>query len=453
MLSFRRLTASCVAALALTGPLGAQDEELVPPAPAQEKGTRITFLPPPIEGHITLGLFDPAGKLAHVLKKNATEADFTVGLNGFITHWDGTNGAGTPLPAATYQARGFSVGDVEVEGVAFHGNDWISSEESPRLTRVVELALDPQGGLLLKAAKPDSVESVRFRYQAETDQLLPLTEAENFPESGVKQLTPGSDPQQVAATAAAGAFLLGDGKLWKVVDGKASLIEFPDMGRVISASSGRDSTVWVIDETPETNRVVKQFSASGESLRALPTDPADPPPVQIAADPTKDAIHLLEVSALRTRVRSLVLEKLEPTVDGDPNAPQISTWRTVLSKSITSSGEFDEAVVSELRGEKFSPAKSINLRLVPNPLFRNQPASVDVKVVATPEGAVLQTADGLPLKQLTETKGLRWVAMSRTEGSKALVMLQSDGAVVEEFRIRKLGQMMAFDAGTYELKR
>ena len=51
-----------------------------------------------------------------------------------------------------------------------------------------------------------------------------------------------------------------------------------------------------------------------------------------------------------------------------------------------------------------------------------------------------------------ETRGLRWAAMSRETGSNALILLQSDGAVVEEFRIRKLGHMMGFDAGTYEPK-
>jgi hypothetical protein len=38
-------------------------------------------------------------------------------------------------------------------------------------------------------------------------------------------------------------------------------------------------------------------------------------------------------------------------------------------------------------------------------------------------------------------------------GSKVLSFFQSDGAVVEQFRIRRPNNMMAFDAGEYELKR
>jgi hypothetical protein len=37
------------------------------------------------------------------------------------------------------------------------------------------------------------------------------------------------------------------------------------------------------------------------------------------------------------------------------------------------------------------------------------------------------------------------------DGSKALRIFQSDGLVVEEFRARKLANMMAFEAGEYEL--
>ncbi|MGV3533799.1 MAG: hypothetical protein ACO1QR_15635, partial [Chthoniobacteraceae bacterium] len=219
MLSFRQFLVCSLSAVALAGTSLGQEED-IPDAPPPEKGTRITFLPPPIDGTITLGLFDSTGKLVHVLKQEATEKDFTVGLNGFITHWDGTDGAGKPLKAE-YQARGFSVGDVEVEGVAFHGNDWISTEESPRLTRVVQLALDPKGDLLLKAAQPASVQTAHFRYESAKDQLVPLEKDSEFPESPLRQLTPGTELQQVAATSAAGDYLLETGKLWKVAEGKA----------------------------------------------------------------------------------------------------------------------------------------------------------------------------------------------------------------------------------------
>src|SRR5687767_9475207 len=98
------------------------------------------------------------------------------------------------------------------------------------------------------------------------------------------------------------------------------------MGRVLPASRGLASTLWVIDENGQAGAAVKQFSATGELLRALPFETYDPQPVQIIADPAKDTIHLLEISPRETRVRSLTLERLEqePATDGDPRA--VSNW-------------------------------------------------------------------------------------------------------------------------------
>ena len=49
---------------------------------------------------------------------------------------------------------------------------------------------------------------------------------------------------------------------------------------------------------------------------------------------------------------------------------------------------------------------------------------------------------------MTGTPHLKWAVIG-AEGT-ALTLFQSDGAVVEEFRIGKLANMMAFDAGEYE---
>ena len=44
----------------------------------------------------------------------------------------------------------------------------------------------------------------------------------------------------------------------------------------------------------------------------------------------------------------------------------------------------------------------------------------------------------------------RWAALA-TEADGSVSLFQSDGAAVEEYRLRKLDQMMAFDAGEYDL--
>ena len=105
---------------------------------AQESASLI-FLPPPMDdgGTISLGIY-AKGTLVRVLHREAPLDDFKQGENGLITRWDLQDGAGQPVSPGNYDASGWMVGNLSVEGVAFHGNDWIK-EESPRFVRVVGL--------------------------------------------------------------------------------------------------------------------------------------------------------------------------------------------------------------------------------------------------------------------------------------------------------------------------
>jgi hypothetical protein len=76
---------------------------------------------------------------------------------------------------------------------------------------------------------------------------------------------------------------------------------------------------------------------------------------------------------------------------------------------------------------------------------------VQIQAVPGPEGVVLMTSDGLPLARITDAKGLKWCALVRD--GKTLTLFQSDGTIVEEFKIGKPENLMAFDAGEYTFKR
>src|SRR3954464_5371921 len=99
----------CTLALAL--PLPAQEEVNPATKPGQ---VQITFLPPPMEGTISLGIYNKAGKIVRVLKREAQqEKDFIIGLNGLITTWDGKDDQGLPAKPGAYSVRGFMVRGVE----------------------------------------------------------------------------------------------------------------------------------------------------------------------------------------------------------------------------------------------------------------------------------------------------------------------------------------------------
>src|SRR5208337_3556109 len=67
----------------------AQDAE----AP-KKSGVQLMFIPPPMEGAISLGIYDATGKLVRVLHQEAPATDFFAALNGLITYWDGKDDSG-----------------------------------------------------------------------------------------------------------------------------------------------------------------------------------------------------------------------------------------------------------------------------------------------------------------------------------------------------------------------
>jgi len=87
------------------------------PTPTPAREVRIRFVPPPMEGTISLGIFDEAGKLVRVLHREAKIENFTVEENSLSTSWDGKSDTGEDAPAGKYRARGYVVGDLKAEDI------------------------------------------------------------------------------------------------------------------------------------------------------------------------------------------------------------------------------------------------------------------------------------------------------------------------------------------------
>jgi hypothetical protein len=382
----------------------------------------ITFLPPPMEGSLSMGIYDKKGKLVRVLHREATEKNFTVGLNGFITTWDGNDDAGRALPAGTYAARGFAVGKIGVEGIAIHGNDWIGdNDDAPRVVRVAEL----------RARQLDAVEIV-LQNNAGAERIETIA------------LTPPRDATPPPAT--------------KIVDGKVSVVrggethDFPlgEGETAVDAAPGAEGRLWLIVQTA-TGAEVRQYAADGEFLRRLAYAPADPVPRRILASLGDEQIVLLEENARLQRVRSLVRTDDVPPA-ADPTAEPASVWKTVLEKSLWRGESFDAVkdLLARPGGKPFTPEKEFSVKLIDNELLNNEPSTARVNIGFNAKGSYLQTLDGLPLRRITETPHLQWAVIGREGSGRLLTILQSDGTAVEEFRASKLANMMMFDAGDYE---
>src|SRR5947209_11119017 len=106
--------------LAQESPTPSQTEMLSPsPTPSPPASTArnvpLRFVPPPMEGTISLGIFDSSDKLVRVLHREAKIDNFTIDENALKTTWDGKNDAGEDLPPGKYRARGYMVGKLKIE--------------------------------------------------------------------------------------------------------------------------------------------------------------------------------------------------------------------------------------------------------------------------------------------------------------------------------------------------
>ena len=92
-------------------------QESLSPSPnlSSARSVRISFVPPPLEGTISLGIYDNNSKLVRVLHQEAASNEFTIGADALVTQWDGKNDDGEDLPAGKYHARGYLIGHFKVQ--------------------------------------------------------------------------------------------------------------------------------------------------------------------------------------------------------------------------------------------------------------------------------------------------------------------------------------------------
>ncbi len=85
------------------------------PSPSPTRNVRISFVPPPLEGTISLGVYDGNEKLVRILHEQAKLDEFMMGADALVTKWDGKNDEEEDLPAGKYHASGYLVGRFKIE--------------------------------------------------------------------------------------------------------------------------------------------------------------------------------------------------------------------------------------------------------------------------------------------------------------------------------------------------
>jgi hypothetical protein len=106
------------------------------PSATPARSVRISFVPPPLEGKISLGVYNEWGQLVRVLHQEAEFDEFTIGADALSTKWDGKDNYDYDLPAGKYSARGFLVAPMKVGAETTTTGQMTSGATSVRLKLV-----------------------------------------------------------------------------------------------------------------------------------------------------------------------------------------------------------------------------------------------------------------------------------------------------------------------------
>ena len=381
------------------------------PSLASPRNIPLRFALPPLDGTISLGIYDAAGKLVRVLHREEGIDDFTAGNDALETTWDGNDDNDNPLPNGKYSARGYVVGALAVEGIDYFFNDWVTDENSPHLRRLTQLW--KENGELRIDTELAGGKKTAFACDPSNGAIL-------------NEVTPGDDRHCKQAPILA-----------NVVD-------------VIDCASGKDGTTWSVDALASGGpRQVRQIARGHEVLRRLEYAADDPQPELIEASATEEKIYLVEQNRSLQRFRGLaLLQTRTASVEG-----VVSEWKGFFDRKIIEHQNFAIVKGQPVAAPAAPPAalEKFSEILQPNPLHHDEPGRVDLAVAKDADGSYLKTSDGLPLRTISDTPNLTRMVLA-AHGEKSVDVFQDDGAVVEQYRISGLDQMMAFDCGEFELK-
>ena len=471
---------------------------------AAQPGTQEIAFAVPGEGVISLGVFNNAGKLVRTLHALDGEEAFRIGLNGYITQWDGLDDAGQKVPAGRYFVRGYLVGDVLVEGVAFHFNDWVSSEGTPTPRRIEDFALLPGGDILL-AGSTASGQGLCARYSNERgflwDREFPTPSASSILIAATDRaavvhssqdwhtysLEDGSEmphsqlpdtPQPSSLAGAGGRVCFSEnGRVTSVVMDASqppSQVPTPFAFDALSASENdlagiSDGSIWLAAAGGEFTKI--PIPASAESLsfgegRTLWFTGAsmDPAATPVVAQTNLEGVILRALVPQAAdprpiRVRASRASDVFAVLEEAPGLQRFRVlsrnpeggWSIEWERSIQNTPDFgfvDGEVTS--KATAIQQPDSVRVRLEENPLTGGH-QEISLQARFGPDGVLLETLDGLPIVSVSQHPRIRRVAIQRGKTPDSLRLLQGDEASVEEFLIQDLRHITPLSAGTVEI--
>ena len=459
-----------------------------------ETGKQLMFIPPPVEGLISLGVYDTRGKLVRVIKQAAEIDSFKSGLDGLFVDWDGTDATGKVVPAGKYFARGVLIGDVNISGVAYHLNDWVDDAQNLRVKTISSPALlggrslaviadtGHQEILIVDAAsmKPQrfSVDPGILRLKSDGANLLAIysdhianiavpngtvTESNATPNirdadrSGsnwaivtdqeiqyktADQKTtiplPTPDINRCALLTTSLVVANPYGKLWRTEGDHLVPVELDEPGELLDLCAGAGDQIWLlIGNGPKT--WLRQIDLAAKTSKDLTLPEGLPKLRQLSASRTNSDLLLDADLNPGNRVIGLHFQAVKD---------QQSVWEKWFDRSLVPHQFFDVHAGTVVRADAKTDSPALLIRPENNPLENTRQPNFLLSAIADDQGVHLATVDGLPLLQISKTKGVDQVKWE-PNGAGGMKVYLSNGTVVEEYSITGLQNLYRFDAGSF----
>jgi len=397
----------------------------------------------PSTGRITLGVFDKNGHLVRTLHALDDEEKFQVGLNGFISRWDGLDDSGKKVPPGTYHIRGYQIGEATVTGEAFHFNDWITDSGTLPISWIEDFEVLDGGDILLSGKT--STAPILVRASIMDGQLAieknPPADIISPAREKLAELTGRPHAVFTSIDSLGETILAVDSEgVWLSQNASAPRkIELP--AKVEAISLGADDTFWFIGSSSEGDQtpLVGQADFNGEILRALPYETGEPVPQKIRAAKSGSGFVVLEELPGMQRLRSL-------------SRDEAGEWLVDWEKSIRESSRFGFVNGEVSANAADAPQlESLRFRLEENPLTGER-QTITLRAVADAQGSRLVTEDGLPLLLISTQPDIQRAVIHRDKAPDSLRFLQGNGAAVEEYLIEGLRHILPLNAGQIEIR-
>lgn len=460
----------------------------------EETGKQLMFIPPPVEGVISLGVYDAHGKLVRVLKQAAEIDSFKSGLNGLFVDWDGTDADGKAVPAGKYFARGVLIGDVTVSWVAYHLNDWVDDAQNLRVKTISSpvllggrslavladtgrqeilimdaaslkpqrFAADPgiirlkSDGANLLAIYSDHIASIAVPDGTVTESNAApnirdadrsgsnwaiLTDQEIQYKTAEQKTTiplPTPDINRCALLGTSLVVASPNGKLWRTEGDHLVPLELDESGELLDLCAGAGDQIWLlIGDGPKT--WLRQVDLAAKTSKDLTLPDGVPKIRQVSASRSNSDLLLDADLNPGQRVIGLHFQAAKD---------QQSVWEKWFDRSLVPHQFFDVHAGTVVRADSKTDSPPVLIRPENNPLENTRQANFLLSAVADNQGVHLATNDGLPLLQISKTKGVGQVKWEPNRANGMKVYL-SDGTAVEEYSITGLQNLYRFDAGSF----